>query len=107
MLLGLLLVLGGTGFYGLRTSRRATYWRQHRDEPIRSWMTLNYIAHSYQLPPHVLYQAAGGPWGERDRRPLLQIARSQKRTVAELVNALRRAIIHSRPPFVAPPPAPE
>lgn len=107
MLLGLLLVLGGTGLYGVRTSRRAAYWRQHRDEPIRSWMTLNYIAHSYRVPPHVLYQAAGVPWGERDRRPLLNIARSQKRGVPELVSALQRAIIHSRPPFVAPAPAPE
>lgn len=107
MLLGLLLVLGGTGFVGLRTSRRAAYWRQHRDEPIRSWMTLNYVAHSYRVPPHVLYQAAGVPWGERDRRPLLQIARSQKRSVAELVRDVQRAIIHSRPPFVAPPPPPE
>jgi hypothetical protein len=100
------LVLGATGLHVARTVRGAIYWRQHRDEPIRGWMTVGYVAHSYHVPPHVLYQALDLPREPRDRRPLREIAKSQGRSVDELRATLLDAIAHARPPYPPPPPPP-
>jgi hypothetical protein len=95
-----------TGLFGFRAIRRAIYWHNHRDEPIRSWMSVPYVAHSYRVPPHVLNQAIGLPPMQRDRRPLREIAREQRRPVETLISELQDAIIHSRPPYPPPPPPP-
>ncbi|HEX8888576.1 MAG TPA: hypothetical protein VF779_05340 [Pyrinomonadaceae bacterium] len=93
-----------TGFFLVRTVRRAIYWHNHRDEPIRAWMSVSYVAHSYRIPPHVLNKAIGLPEMQRDRRPLREIAREQNRPVETLINELEEAIVHSRPPYPPPPP---
>lgn len=91
-------VIGFTGLYAVRTKRDAVYWRHHREEPIRGWMTVGYVAHSYHVPPHVLYEALGLPSKPPDKRPLLRIARAQKRSIDEVKGILQDAIIHARPP---------
>ena len=110
LLLALVLVVCATGLFAVRTVRRAVYWRYHQDEPIRPWMSIGYVAHSYRVPPWVLEQALGLP-PQPDRRPLRQIAREQGRSVDEVIAILQNAIIHSRPPYPpptkAPPPRPE
>lgn len=95
-----------TGFFAVRTVRRAVYWRNHRDEPIRPWMSVRYVSRSYRVPPHVLYKAIGLPPLVRDRRPLREIAREQNRPVETLIEELQNAIVHSRPPYPPPPPPP-
>jgi len=104
----LALVVLATGVFAVRTVRRAMYWRAHRDEAIRPWMSVPYVAHSYRVPPHVLYQALGIPPQPHDRRPLKQIAREQNRSVDDLSAVLRDAIARERvtPPTTAQPPAP-
>jgi hypothetical protein len=106
-LIAFILVILMTVFFAVRTVRRAAFWRQHRDEVIRPWMTVPYVAHSYRVPPHVLYQALGIPPQPHDRRPLRQIAREQNRPADELVNLLQQAIARERAshPPGAPPPA--
>lgn len=47
------LVVVATGVFAVRTVRRAMYWRLHRDEVIRPWMSIPYVAHSYRVPPHI------------------------------------------------------
>jgi len=95
------------GVVGTRTVRRAVYWRHHRDETIRPWMSVPHIAHSYRVPPDVLYQAIGLPPGPpRDRRPLREIARQQHRDVKVLIDDLQNAITQSRLVFPPPPPPP-
>jgi Sec-independent protein translocase protein TatA len=93
-------VLGATALHATRAARRAIYWRQHQDEPISGWMTLGYVAHSYRVPPHVLYGALGlpppRPGEPRDRRPLREIARDQGRTLDEIRPALQEAISRER-----------
>jgi hypothetical protein len=89
----------------VRTVRRAIYWHYHQDEPIRPWMSLGYIAHSYSVPPWVLHQALGLPL-KPDRRPIREIAREQNRSVDEVIAILQDAIVHSRPPYPHPPDAP-
>jgi hypothetical protein len=106
VLLFLLAVLG-TGFFATRAVRRAIYWQNHRDEPIRPWMSVHYVARSYRVPPYVLYQAIGVEPQPRDRRPLRELAREQNRAVEDLIKQLQEAIIHSRPPYPPPPPPPE
>jgi hypothetical protein len=107
LLLAFLLTLSVTGLFVVHTVRHAIYWHNHRDEPIRPWMNVLYISHSYGVPPHVLYQAIGLPPGPPpDRRPIQKIADAQKRPVSELISELRDAITHARPPYPPPPPPP-
>ena len=89
-----------TGLFGVRTVRRAIYWRYHRDEPIRSWMSVRYVARSYRVPPHILYQAIGVEPVPHDRRPLREIAREQNRSVETIISELEAAIrgFRARPP---------
>jgi hypothetical protein len=101
-----LLALGFTGLHAARTIRDAIYWHYHQDEPIRGWMTVGYAAHSYHLPPHILYQALGLPHKPPDKRPLREIAKSQNRSMNEIRVILQDAIAHARPPYPPPPPPP-
>ena len=106
VVLAFVLVVSATGLFAVRTVRRAIYWHYHQDEPIRPWMSIGYIAHSYNVPPWVLRQALGLPPKPNgpDRRPIRQIAREQNRSVAEVIALLQDAIVHARPPY--PPPGP-
>jgi hypothetical protein len=92
----LALVILATGFFAVRTVRRAVYWRTHRDEVIRPWMTVPYVAHSYRVPPPVLYKALGIPPEPHDRRPLKKIARDQSRSVNDVISTLENAIVGER-----------
>lgn len=92
ILVALLLVLSFTGFQIFRTVQRASYWRQHRDEPIAGWMRAGFVANSYKVPIRVVNQAIGLPADARDRRPLTEIAKMQNRSFEEIKADLERAI---------------
>ncbi len=81
--------------------------RLHEEQPIRPWMTVPYVAHSYRVPSADLYQALGLPSRPRDRRPLADIAREEHRPVdqlrAELYAAIRAARSSSPPEMPSPP----
>jgi hypothetical protein len=106
VLLAFVVVVAATGMFAVRTVRRAIYWHYHQDDPIRPWMSVGYIAHSYRVPPWVLRQALGLPPKPNgpDRRPIREIAREQNRPVDEVIAILQNAIVHARPPY--PPPGP-
>jgi hypothetical protein len=93
LLVCILVALIITGLIATRAIRRAYYWRQHKDEPIRAWMSVRYVARSHRVPPAVLYQAIGAEPTQRDRRPLRDIAAQQKRPVSELISELQEAIV--------------
>ena len=99
-----LLIAGFTAFKAVHTVREVRYWHAHRDEPIRGWMSVGYVAHSYRVPPHVLYLALGLPHKPPDKRPLHEIAKAQHRSMDEIRAILEDAIVHARPPY--PPPLP-
>ena len=101
-----LAVLGFTGFYAYRAARAAAYWKHHTDEPIKGWMTVGHVAHSYHVPPYVLYHALGLPNKPPDRRPLLKIAAAQGRSMDDIRSILLDAIVHARPPYPPPTPPP-
>jgi hypothetical protein len=102
--LAFLLSLSVAVFFIVRAVRPAIYWHYHRDEPIRGWMNVGYVAHSYHVPPHVLYRALGLPHKPPDKRPLREIAKAQNRSMDEIRALLLDAIVHARPPY--PPPSP-
>ena len=98
-----------TALFAVRTVRRAIYWRLHQDETIRPWMTIPYVAHSYRVPPPVLYEALAIDHPPHDRRPIREIAQTQNRSVEEVITTLQTAIARARssPPLgQSPPPAP-
>jgi hypothetical protein len=101
-----LLVLLGTAYFAQRAIRPAIYWHYHQDEPISGWMNVEYVAHSYHVPPHVLYLALGLPHRPPDKRPLRDIAAAQNRSMDEIKEILLNAIVHARPPYPPPPPPP-
>jgi hypothetical protein len=93
-------------FFVVRAVRPAIYWHYHKDEPIESWMSVGYVAHSYHVPPHVLFLALGLPHKPPDKRPLSEIAKAQDRSMDEVRTVLLDAIVHARPPYPPPPPPP-
>jgi hypothetical protein len=90
-------------FFVVRAVRPVIYWHYHQDEPIRGWMNLGYVAHSYHVPPHVLHAALGLP-DKPDRRPLREIAKEQNRSIDEIRTLLLEAIVQARRPYPASPP---
>jgi hypothetical protein len=92
-------------FFVVRAVRPAIYWHYHQDEPIRGWMTMGYVAHSYHVPPHVVHQALGLP-DKPDRRPLREIAKAQNRSIDELRTVLLEAIVQARRPNPSSPSPP-
>jgi membrane-associated protein len=93
-----LLFAGFTAFKAVNMAREAIYWKAHRDEAIRGWMSVGYVAHSYRVPPDVLYLALDLPEKPPDKRPLRRIAHMQHRSMDEIRAVLHDAIIHARPP---------
>jgi hypothetical protein len=102
-----LLAVFAAGFFAVRTVRHAIYWSQHKDETIRPWMSVPYVARSYRVPPHVLYQAIRLSPAPRDRRSLREISHEQNRPVDTLILELQNAITVVRQlPHPPPPPPP-
>jgi hypothetical protein len=79
-----LLVAGFTAVKAVHLASGVIYWQAHRDEPIRGWMNVGYVAHSYRVPPHVLYLALDLPHKPPDKRPLRDIAKVQHRSMDEI-----------------------
>jgi len=96
-----LLVAGLTTYKAVDMVRQMAYWHAHRDEPIHGWMNVGYVAHSYRVPPYVLYRALDLPL-TLDKRPLRDIAKAQHRSMDDIRTILHGAIIHARQPN--PPP---
>lgn len=107
VLIAFLLVVTGTIYFAQRAIRPAIYWHYHQDEPIKEWMNIDYVAHSYHVPPHVLYLGLGLPHKPPDKRPLRDIAAAQNRSMDEVKAILMDAIVHARPPYPPPPPPPK
>jgi hypothetical protein len=102
LLLGaLVLALFVTLFFGTRAFRRLI--GPPRDEPIRGWMNIPYIAHSYRIPPDRLLQALDLP-NEKPptKKPIDRIARDLNLSTDEVIKRLEEAIAQER--SLQPPP---
>jgi hypothetical protein len=110
IVIAFLLAASFAGLFAVRTVRHALYWSRHRDEAIRPWMSVPYVARSYRVPSHVLYRSINLTPVPRDRRPLRDIALEQNRSVEALAAEIQNAIAEFRahpelyPPPQSPPP---
>lgn len=91
-----LIFLTFTGYQIFHTVRHTINWRERRNESIQGWMRIRNVARANGVPPSVLYEALGLPPEPPDRRPLVEIARSQNRSMEEIRTLLQNAIIQER-----------
>jgi len=96
LLAAFLVAAAATAVFGLRLVGSALYWSAHRDAPIEAWMTVGMVARSHDVPRDVVAAAAGVPTGERDRRPLAEIALDEGVPAADLIGRVERAIAAHR-----------
>jgi hypothetical protein len=85
------LAIAATFFFGYRAGRTARHIHQ-RNEPIKSWMSVPFVAHTYHIPEPVLFQAIHVPPNPRDHRPIRDIARAENLPSAELIRELEKAV---------------
>ncbi|NHB77212.1 hypothetical protein [Rhodobacter calidifons] len=83
-----------TLFFSGRFVVTAIYWANHQEEPIRPWMTVGYIARSWNLTPPQIDQAVGlpGPKVKGHPQPLSEIARDRGIPVEELIAEIEAAV---------------
>ncbi len=105
LILGFVAALALTLVFAARAVEHVRPLRQRPDPPMRAWMTVPFVAHSYHVPAYVLYQALRLQPVRRDHRTIADVAQQHELTVAEVEALLRRAIVHARPPY-PPPPSP-
>ncbi len=103
VILGLMVSLALIVIFSLRVMRSI---RHPQNEPIRAWMSVPYIAHSYHVPTQDLYSAIGLTGVQHDRRPLMAIAREQGRPVSDLIQQIYQAIVQAHPTVLPPSPIP-
>jgi hypothetical protein len=75
---------------------------------VRPWMTIPYIAHTYQVPEEELFRALGlAPTPKHRRAPLEIIARREGRDLDRDLETIREVVTAPRPPPTPPrPPTP-
>ncbi|WP_416795644.1 hypothetical protein [Ciceribacter azotifigens] len=99
LLLAFLAAAALTLFFAARFAFYVVYWSapEHRNQPIEDWMTIGYIARSYDLPREALADALGvGPLGTGRRPTVEQLARDRGVTPEEFRAEIERAIARLR-----------
>ncbi len=83
-----------TVFFAVRLVVQAVYWQTHQDLAVEPWMTVGYIARSWDLDGRQLDRLAGLPLPEVKGRPqpLSEIARDRRVPVAEVITDVEEAI---------------
>jgi hypothetical protein len=95
------LALGLTVFLGVRLTVSTLYWSQHRDAPLAEWMTLGFVANSYDVDRLALATALGVEPEPRSHLTLAEIAERTGRQLPEVVAAVEAAIAAERANRVA------
>lgn len=83
---------GITLLLAVRTTAFYVYWANHRAVPVEPWMTVGYVARSWEVSPTALREALGLPLQVRDRRSIAQIARDKGVPVEVLVAEIETAL---------------
>jgi hypothetical protein len=91
LVLGFCLAISATFFFAYRAGKTARHIRE-RNEPIKSWMSVPFVAHTYHVREDLLFQAIHVTPNPRDHRPIRDIARAEKLPSAELIGELRNSI---------------
>ncbi len=99
------LAFGLTLFFGVRLAVSTLYWSQHRDAPLAEWMTLGFVANSYDVDRLALAEALGLEPDQRAHLTLAQIANRTGRPLPEVVAILEATIAAERAAERPPAPA--
>jgi hypothetical protein len=80
-------------FFAIRIAIDVIYWSAHENEPVRPWMTVGYVAKSWDLNPRVIDETAGLPLPV-DGRPftLQEIATQRGVPVEEIIKQIEAAV---------------
>jgi len=91
-ILGVALLVGG--FFAVRLVVFWLYWGDpnHRNQAIEAWMTPRYVAHSWDVPREVLFEALDQPAMPGRPRSLQDLAQERGVPVARLAEDLQAAI---------------
>lgn len=81
-----------------RTAVFYAYWATHKEVPIEPWMTIGYVARSYDVDRDLLRGALDLDTDWPDRRTLAQIAASRGIPVDALIDMIEEAIAQARAP---------
>ncbi len=91
-----LLACALTLFFGVRFVSQAIYWSDpaHHNQSVQGWMTVGYVARSWDLNGREIDAIAGLPLPEvkGHPQPLLEIARDRGVPVADVIAEVERAI---------------
>ena len=68
------------------------YWPKHRNVEISGWMTIGYVAHSYDVEKELLSDALGIEADLRRHLTLKSIAQAQEISLPTLIDTLQTAI---------------
>ena len=90
--LAFLLAVAATIFFGVRAGRKIRHVH-YRNEPIRAWMSVPFIAHTRHVGEEPLFRAIGITPDRHDHRPLREIARAEHVPVSQLVEKIEGAIV--------------
>jgi len=90
-------------FFAARLTYFMLYWSDpaHRNQPIEDWMTVSYVARSYDVPRDKLAAAIGLAPRPGQRRTLAEIAAERGVGTDALKTELRQAIARLQPQPVA------
>ncbi len=82
-----------TVLFTIRTIVFTIYWANpaHHDQPLEPWMTLRYVARSWDLPPDLLAQTLELDPAPRQRLSLREIAAQKGMTLEELTRRIATA----------------
>ncbi len=93
-----LLACAVTAFFAGSFVWHSVYWATHQDEPVRPWMTVGYVARSWDLDGREIDALAGLPLPEVKGHPqsLREIARDRGVPVAEVIAEVEAAVAKLR-----------
>lgn len=81
-----------TLFFAARLVVGAVYWANHRDEPVRGWMTVGYVARSWGFYPQEFSTSAGLQDFSGQPMTLIEIARQRKIPVSDVIAQIEATI---------------
>ena len=85
-----------TLFFAIRLTVSTLYWAGHRDAALAGWMTVGYVAHSYDVDRLRLAEALGLDPSQRPRLTLDEIAARSGMPLAEVEATLLAVIAAER-----------
>jgi hypothetical protein len=85
-----------TVFFAVRLTVSTLYWAGHRDVALSGWMTVGYVARSYDVDRQRLAEALGLEPGQRPRLTLDEIAARSGIPLAEVEAHLLEVIAAER-----------